>query len=41
VIKKPFFCPRGDGQEKARQVLMKKLGIMEEEGSSADDLLLS
>lgn len=32
--------PRGDTQAKARQVLMKKLGILEEEGLSPDDQLL-
>ena len=32
--------PRGDAQAKARQVLMKKLGITEEEGLSADDQFL-
>lgn len=31
--------PRGDAQEKPRQVLMKRLGILEE-GSSTDDMLL-
>jgi len=33
--------PRGDAHAKARQVLMKKLGFMEEEGCSTDDALLS
>lgn len=32
--------PRGDAQAKARQVLMKKMGIVEEEGLSAEDLIL-
>lgn len=32
--------PRGDTHQKARQVLMKKLGFMEEEGQSTDDALL-
>lgn len=32
--------PRGDTQGKARQVLMKKLGILDEEGLSPDDQLL-
>ena len=32
--------PRGDTQTKARQVLMKKLGVMEEEDRSTDDMLL-
>lgn len=31
---------RGDAQAKARQVLMKKLGFMEDEGRSSDDMLL-
>ena len=32
--------PRGDTQAKARQVLMKRLGILDNEGLSHDDLLL-
>ncbi|CAD6205845.1 unnamed protein product [Miscanthus lutarioriparius] len=32
--------PRGDAQAKARQVLMKKLGFVEDEDRSADDALL-
>lgn len=32
--------PRGDAEAKARQVLMKRLGVSEEEGLSPDDLLL-
>ena len=32
--------PRADAQEKARQVLIKKLGFLEDEGCSADDALL-
>lgn len=32
--------PRGDAQAKARQVLLKKLGITEEEGLSEDDEFL-
>ena len=32
--------PRGDTQAKARQVLMKRLGILDEEGLSHDDMLL-
>lgn len=33
--------PQGDAQMKARQVLMKKLGVMEEEeGRLSDDMLL-
>jgi len=31
--------PRGDTQAKARQVLMKRLGILDNEGLSHDDLL--
>ena len=32
--------PRGDTQAKARQVLMKRLGILGDEGLSHDDMLL-
>ena len=32
--------PRGDTQAKARQVLMKMLGILDEEGLSHDEVLL-
>ena len=32
--------PRGDTQAKARQVLMKRLGILDDEGLSHDDMLL-
>ena len=32
--------PRGDTQAKARQVLMKRLGILDVEGLSHDDALL-
>ena len=32
--------PKGDTQAKARQVLMKKLGILDDEGLSPDDQLL-
>lgn len=32
--------PRGDTQAKARQVLMKRLGNLDEEGLSHDDMLL-
>ena len=32
--------PKGDAHAKARQVLMKKLGFMEDGGSSKDDALL-
>ena len=32
--------PRGDTQAKARQVLMKRLGILDVEGLSHDDVLL-
>lgn len=33
--------PRGDTQTKAHHVLMKRLGILQDEGQSSDDLLLS
>ena len=32
--------PRGDTQVKTRQVLMKRLGILDEEGLSHDEVLL-